>query len=228
MQREFSLSMLHGCFYMLSVEMRGEYRSVGCADLRGDVYVAGDLRRDTEIGEISLRAFFKPDCLPDALNLAVTLLAVGLRFAAVILGTDFDKVVAGLPGIGHIQFKIGIAALMTADMRVIDENVCAIIDSAKAEKDSFRGFKVYDLAIPADAGNVFFNFGERAGPSEGNDDAAVVSRAGLRKKSFVSFLSFGEKHEIPFAVQILPAAPLTFGTGKLFLRNVLHTDASVQ
>ena len=164
MQRKLGFSAAYGRFCMLPVEARGEYRAVGGAYLRGNLYVAGQLRRDTEIGDVSLRALFEPDGLPDALNLAVALLAVGLRFAAVILGAYFNEVIAGLPDAGYVQFKISVAALMTAGLGIVDENVRAVIDGAEAEKDAFAGFKTNCSAIPADAGDVLFDLGQRACP----------------------------------------------------------------
>ena len=117
---------------------------------------------------------------------------------------------------------------MAAHVRMIDENVCPIIDRAKAEKDPLFGFKMNGSAIPADTGNIFFDLGEWASPGKRNNDTTVIFRAGLCKKPFVCFVSFGEKLEIPFTVQILPAASLTFRAGKFFFRNAVHVDASIR
>ena len=157
MHVDFSLAAFDLRLPGLAVEVRARRRALGVLGGNGELYVARNARDEAEIGNIRLRPVLEPDGLPDALDFAVALLAVGLRLAAVILGADFDEVVAVLPDRGHVQFKVGIAALMAAHAHAVDVYIRTVVHRAEAKEHAALRGETHAAAIPADARDVLFN-----------------------------------------------------------------------
>ena len=158
-------------------------------------------------------AALKPNGLPDAAYVSVSLLAVGLvglvKVGCVKLDDVFSRTV---PYVCDVELKAGIAADMRADENPVDPNGRLVIDGAEDEEQTLA------LGIVANGASVIsrtlaFVSDARQGrrPAEGNGDRFIVFRLA--------------KGEFPCAVKIHPSVADAVGRGVQRFWNGLHCIA---
>ena len=161
-------AIFDGAGELAAVEACGDGCAVGGAGLYGEGHVAVDAGDEAERIDVLGAAVFEPHGLPDALDIAVALLAVGLGLVAEVLAADDDLVFACVPHVGHVHVELIIAALMSAQEGAVYVHVGYIIRRADAQECAALGVECHVLFIPADALHVLAHAGKGAAPGKGH------------------------------------------------------------
>ncbi|MNO76701.1 hypothetical protein D3C76_677800 [compost metagenome] len=181
--------------------------------------LAVETRVELRILHVGLRPRFQPDRLPNAANLAVPLLAACLIVSVCILRANQDRILPlRVPTVRHFKLEIAISASVRSGMETVDPNVALIIHGPKMEENPRPGrFRPPDdgSPVPADAGFVVTNAGQRARPGKRHLDP-------FRKILCFSILPgragpYGDRLELerPGPVQIKPIRTLPIRPGML-------------
>ena len=184
--------MPHDASPALPGKTGADFAAIGGVSLHGDLHFAVDTGHNLPILNVGLGPVFQPNRLPNALDLAVPLLAIQLRLLAVIFRAHLNDVFAFAPQSGDFHLKIGVAALVGSSMRPVDIDVRLVIDGAKAQEQAVFLLVGDRAAVPADAGDVLFHAGKRAYPGKGHGNLAVVCAAVGGKRLFCFLRAGGE------------------------------------
>lgn len=157
-----------------------------------DGHVSRKRGADDEGLDVACGAFFEIHGLPDAADVAVALLTVGMGSGIVVKGVDLDDVFCILfPDVGDLALDGVVAAEVGHELFSVDGDLGFIVARADDEEKA-RHFRLIGdfLPVKASALSVLLHARKRRGPGEGHRDGLIVYRL--------------VEGELPRAVEIQP------------------------